>query len=50
VLKVVRMSNDEREYWIDISYRCYRKYEFLVDKLALYQSEKIVKKRLQANA
>ena len=33
------MEEEEREYWIDISYRCYRKYEFLVDKIALLQSE-----------
>ena len=48
---MVKMSNDEREYWIDISYRCYRKYEYLVDKLALFQSlNRNKKKRLQAFA
>ena len=34
------MKLDEREYWKDIAYRCYRKYEYLVDKIALSQSEK----------
>lgn len=38
------MDEDEKAYWINISYRCYRKYEYLVDKLVLIQSERERKK------
>ena len=38
------MDSNEREYWIDIYNRCVRKYEYLVDRLALSQSEKMCKK------
>lgn len=31
--------DNEREYFIDITNRCERKYEYLLDKLALFQSE-----------
>lgn len=29
----------DREYFEKITYRCERKYEYLLDKLALFQSE-----------
>ena len=29
----------EKEYWKDITNQCERKYEYLIDKLALFQSE-----------
>ena len=34
------MNSEEREYWKDITYRCERKYEFLIDKLALLLDKK----------
>ena len=40
------MDSDEREYWEDITYQCERKYEFLIDKLALFLDNK--KERLIA--
>ncbi len=32
--------DNEREYWINMTHKCERKYEYLIDKLALLQSEK----------
>jgi len=34
------MNSEEREYWKDITNQCERKYEFLIDKLALFLDNK----------
>ena len=36
---------NEEEYWKNITYRCERKYEYLIDKLALKQSEDNMKRK-----
>ena len=33
------MDKYEREYWKSMTRKCERKYEYLIDKLALKQSE-----------
>ena len=33
------MDQNEREYWINMTRKCERKYEYLIDKLALKQDE-----------
>lgn len=44
-MKKDKKINDEKEYWIEISRRCYRKYEYLIDKIAYLQSENKNKKK-----